>query len=192
MGNKQRDNIDQIRDLILGPKLQELQDNFSRFEKHLSQRDRALVQQTEAALEKIRRHVDRSLNALEARVDRLSETSTKERIKLKKMLHASDESLREMLDQHKQVITHRLKRLRKEVREENRKRTKALTRMEQEVQRFVSEQVRQLDEGKLAREEIAQMLLSAAIELQETDKQTLIEYTPNPEEKHAGKKNRKL
>jgi hypothetical protein len=107
-------------------------------------------------------------------------------------MHATDDSLREMVDQHKQIVSHRMKRFRKEVREENRKRAKSVTRLEREVLQSVSEQIQQLEEGKIARDEIAQVLLSAAMELQSTERQTLIEYIPDVEEKHPGKKNRKL
>ncbi len=193
MGKKENENnIEQIRDLILGPQLREFQERFERFEKELERRERERMHQAEAEIAKLKRRMDRSLETLEARLDRLMENSSKDRSKLKKMIHASDESLREMLDQHKQVVAHRLKRLRKEVREEHRRHAKATTRLEHEILQTVSEQIRQLEEGKLAREEIAQVLLSAAVELQSADKQTLIEYIPETKEKHAGKKNRKL
>ena len=192
MSKKQVDNIEQIRDLILGPQLREFQERFERFEEQLERRDDVLIQQTEASLEKLKRRINRSLNLLESRLDRCAETASKDRSKLKKMMHATDDSLREMLDQHKQIASHRMKRFRKEVREENRKRAKSVARLERKVLQSVSEQIQQLEEGKIARDEIAQVLLSAAMELQSTERQTLIEYSPDVEEKHPGKKNRKL
>ena len=187
MSKKNGNNVDQIRDLIFGTQIREFEEKFDRLEKALRVSETRLLQTFDESLSKFKKKTERSLEALEVKFDHFSATALKERVKFKERIDATDESLHDQLSNHKDEFEIKLKLIKENMADDNKKLSKDLVRMKKEMYGMIESHIATLTHEKLSRESMAQMLLDVAMKLQGTTAHSFMEEQLNDGERDAGK-----
>jgi len=123
---------------------------------------------------KLQKETERSLEALEKKIDNLSRTTHKERTKLKELIDSTDESLQDQLSNQKDEFTVKLKIMKENTSDEHKKIAESIEAMKIELTETLQTKLTTLSDDKLSRDTMAQMLLDVAMKIQGTDMSTLI------------------
>jgi len=176
-------NVDQIRELIFGSQLKEFDERFDTLNKTLRSMEEKLTHMFKEAHTKLQKETERSLEALEQKVDNLSTMTQKERNKLKDLIDTTDETLQTQLQNQKNEFVTKLKIMKENVEDENEKMKQNLVQMQIEIEKRLSEGLSTLGDEKLSRDVMAGMLLDVAMKIQGTDVNSLLTQEPKPETK---------
>ena len=187
MSEKNSNNVDQIRDLIFGSQIHEFEARFEHLEKALQASEAQMMQALDETFNAFRKKTDRSLEALEEKLDHFGATAIKERVKFKELVDATDESLQDQLNSHKEEFTSKLKLIKENMVDDNKKVSNDLVKMRQEVLDRLEKYVQDLSHEKVSRDSMAQMLLDVAMKLQGTTVHSLVDLQKTHEEKGSGK-----
>ena len=108
-------------------------------------------------------------------------------MKFKELIDATDETLQDQLSNHKDEFAIKMRLIKENMADDNKKITKDLIRMKEEVFKSIEMHVSNLSNDKLSRESMAQMLLDVAMKLQGTSVNSLRDLQRTVEEKDSGK-----
>jgi len=183
MAEKNMNNVDQIRDLIFGSQLKEFDERFETLGKTLKSVEDKLLQTFKEAHQKLQKETERSLEALEQKIDNLATATQKERTKLKELIDTTDETMQTQLRNQKDEFLTKLKIIKENVEDENEKMHQNLAQMKAQIERALDEGLADLGEEKLSRDAMAGMLLDVAMKIQGTDVNALLTQESKPEKK---------
>ena len=187
MSKKNSNNVEQIRDLIFGAQIREFEEKFEQLEKRLNESEERVMRTLDESLTKLKKKTERSLEALEIKFDHFGATALKERVKFKELIDATDETLQDQLSNHKEEFAIKLKLIKENMADDNKKTAKDLLRMKQEMLTKIETHISALSDDKLSRESMAQMLLDVAMKLQGTRVNSFMDLQRADEEKGSGK-----
>ncbi len=182
MSEKNANNVDQIRDLIFGSQIKEFEEKFNQLNTTLQAVEEKITKAFSASYDKLQKETERSLEALEKKIDNLAASTQKERSKLKELIDTTDETLHDQLTNQKDEFATKLKIMKENTADENRKMVENIQAMKAEIQTAVESGLVKLADDKLSRDAMAQMLLDVAMKIQGTDMSALL-----TEEKTSGK-----
>ena len=182
MSEKNANNVEQIRDLIFGSQIKEFEERFSQLNTALHAAEDQITRTFNDAYAKLQKETERALEALEKKTDNIAASAQKERSKLKDLIDTTDETLHDQLNNQKDEFTTKLKIMKENTADENQKMVKEMQAMKHEIQATIEAGLSSLDEDKLSRDSMAQMLLDIAMKIQGTDMTTLL-TKENPPEK---------
>jgi ElaB/YqjD/DUF883 family membrane-anchored ribosome-binding protein len=174
MSEKNSNNVDQIRELIFGSQLKEFDEKFVQLHRIVSTMEETLSTSIQTSYTKLHKEISRTLEALEEKMDNLTTTNQKERLKLKELIDATDESLQDQLNNQKNEWLAKLKITKENMDDENQKLNNDMQALKAEVQATVQTGLSALSDEKLSRDAMAQMLLDMAMQIQGSDMQTLL------------------
>jgi len=183
MAEKNMNNVDQIRDLIFGSQLKEFDERFETLNKTLKGVEEKLIQMFKEAHGKLQKETERSLEALEQKIDNLATATQKERNKLKELIDTTDETLQVQMKNQKDEFLTKLKIMKENIDDENEKMSQDFTKMQTQIESALKEGLANLGEEKLSRDAMAGMLLDVAMKIQGTDVNALLTQESKPETK---------
>jgi DNA anti-recombination protein RmuC len=169
MSEKNANNVDQIRDLIFGNQIKDFEAQFNKLNDTLKALEADMTKSFTASHEKLQKETERSLELLEKKIDNLSTTTHKERTKLKELIDTTDESLQEQMANQKDEFLTKLKIMKENVADDNKKMADNMKAMQHEIQTTLEKNLNTLSDDKLSRDSMAQMLLDVAMKIQGTD-----------------------
>jgi len=174
MTEKNANNVDQIRDLIFGSQIKDFEEKFNQVNNALQILENKITKTFSESQIKLQKETERSLEALEKKIDNLSRTTHKERTKLKELIDSTDESLQDQLSNQKDEFTVKLKIMKENTSDEHKKIAESIEAMKIELTETLQTKLTTLSDDKLSRDTMAQMLLDVAMKIQGTDMSTLI------------------
>lgn len=174
MSEKNANNVDQIRDLIFGSQIKEFEEKFNQLNTTLQAVEEKITKAFNASYDKLQKETERSLEALEKKIDNLATSTQKERSKLKELIDTTDETLHDQLTNQKDEFATKLKIMKENAADENRKMIENIQAMKTEIQTTVEAGLSSLSDDKLSRDTMAQMLLDVAMKIQGTDMSVLL------------------
>ena len=174
MSDKNANNVDQIRDLIFGSQIKDFEEKFNQLNNTLKILEEKMTKNFSESQVKLQKETERSLEALEKKIDNLSTTTHKERTKLKELIDATDESLQDQLSNQKDDFTTKLKIMKENTSDEHQKIAESIEAMKTELTETLQTQLATLSDDKLSRDTMAQMLLDVAMKIQGTDVSALL------------------
>ena len=174
MTEKNANNVDQIRDLIFGSQIKDFEEKFNQVNNALQILENKITKTFSESQIKLQKETERSLEALEKKIDNLSGTTHKERTKLKELIDSTDESLQDQLSNQKDEFTVKLKIMKENTSDEHQKIAESIEAMKIELTETLQTKLTTLSDDKLSRDTMAQMLLDVAMKIQGTDMSTLI------------------
>ncbi len=183
MAEKNMNNVDQIRDLIFGSQLKEFDERFETLNRTLHTVEEKMLQTFKESHTKLQRETERSLEALEQKIDNLATATQKERNKLKELIGTTDETLQTQLTNQKNEFLTKLKIMKENIEDENEKMNRNLSQMRSQIEAALNKGLSDLGEEKLSRDAMAGMLLEVAMKIQGTDVNTLLTQEQKPETK---------
>ncbi len=169
MSDKNTNNVDQIRDLIFGNQIKDFEAQFEKLDNTLRVMEEEITKSFGEAHTKLKTETERSLELLEKKIDTLSSSTQKERIKLKELIDSTDENLHEQLTNQKDEFAAKLKIMRDNVTDDNTKMAEKISATQKEVQAVLEKGLAKLSDDKLSRDAMAQMFLDVAMQIQGTD-----------------------
>jgi len=172
MDNQNRNinnDVEQIRELILGPKIKEFEKRFEELEISLKEQENRLAKQFSELFDKLRRETKRTFETIDQRIDDLADVSRKDRLKLKEMINNSDENLQTQIRTLKNDFKAKLKINIENLEDEDRKIRKQLEEFQDRLEKIIQREIGLLDKEKVSRESMATMLLDLAVKLQGSD-----------------------
>lgn len=183
MAEKNPNNVDQIRELIFGSQLKEFDERFDTLNRTLKSVEEKMAHTFKEAHTKLQRETERSLEALEQKIDNLSNATQKERNKLKELIDTTDETLQTQIQNQKNEFLTKLKIMKENMEDENEKMNQNLLQMRTQIEQALNEGLANLGDEKLSRDAMAGMLLDIAMKIQGTDVNTLLVQEPKAETK---------
>ena len=174
MSEKNVNNVEQIRDLIFGSQIKDFEDKFKQVNHTLKILEDKITKTFNESHIKLQKETERSLEALEKKIDNLSTTTHKERVKLKELIDATDESLQDQLISQKDEFTAKLKIMKENTSDEHQKIAESVEAMKAEITETLQTKLENLSDDKLSRDSMAQMLLDVAMKIQGTDMSALL------------------
>ena len=169
MSDKNANNVDQIRDLIFGNQIKDFEAQFNQLNNTIKTVEEKMTKVFTESQTKLQKETERSLEVLEKKIDNLSTSTHKERTKLKELIDTTDESLQEQLMNQKDEFAAKLKIMKENVADENKKMSDNMTAMQKEIQVAVEKGLGTLSDDKLSRDSMAQMFLDVAMKIQGSD-----------------------
>ena len=169
MSDKNANNVDQIRDLIFGSQIKDFEAQFNKLNDTIKTVEEKMTKAFSESQTKLQKETERSLEVLEKKIDNLSSTTQKERAKLKELINTTDESLQEQLMNQQDEFTGKLKIMKENVADENKKISDNMAAMQKEIQATVEKGLGTLGDDKLSRDSMAQMFLDVAMKIQGSD-----------------------
>ncbi len=182
MSEKNVTNVDQIRDLIFGTQIKDFEEKFRQQEQMIKRMEEKMTTTFLESYHKLQKETERALEALERKLDNLSASSHREKVKLRELLTTTDEVLRGQINDNKDECITKLKVLKENVADENQKTIESMRLMRQEIKELLAVKLTALSDEKLSRDAMAQMLLDVVMKMQGTDVNSVL-----PEEKHTAK-----
>jgi len=182
MSDNNTNNVDQIRDLIFGSQIKDFEEKFNHLTLTLKGMEESMTRTSEESHLKLQKETERSLDALEKKIDNLSTSTQKERNKLKELMSAADETLQDNLNNQKDEFATKLNNLKENISDENKKMAQSIETMKNDIHNTLEAKLATLSDAKLSRDSMAQMLLDVAMKIQGTDVGMLL-----AEEQKAGK-----
>lgn len=182
MSEKNVTNVDQIRDLIFGAQIKDFEEKFKQLNHAVKTMEEKMTNTFLESHTKLQRETERGLEALERRLDNLSASTHREKVKLRELIGTTDEVLRAQINDNKDEFTTKLKVFKENAVDENQKTAESMRLMKIEIRKTLEQRLSTLSEEKLSRDSMAQMLLDVAMQIQGTDMSTML-----IEEKKTGK-----
>ena len=183
MAEKNMNNVDQIRELIFGPQMKEFEEKFDALGKTVKEVEKRILSSFHEAHNKLQKETERSLEALEQKVDNLATATQKERTKLKELIDTTDETLQTQIHNQKNEFLTKLKIMKENIEDENVKMNEKLREMKEALESSLNEGLTNLGNDKLSRDAMAGMLLDVAMKIQGTDVGSLLTEESKPETK---------
>lgn len=174
MSETNGNNVDQIRELIFGSQIKEFEEKFKQLETMMHEIDEKRTKAFEAAQSTLQKETERALEVLEKKIDNLATATQKERHNLKELIDRTDMTLQTQLENQKDEFATKLKMLKESVADEKRKTEEQMQRMKSEIEMLLQKEMASLDDEKLSRDSMAQLLLDVALKIQGADINTLI------------------
>lgn len=174
MSEKNANNVDQIRDLIFGSQIKDFEEQFNQLNNTLKLLEEKMTKTFNESHHKLQKETERSLEVLEKKIDNLSSSTQRERAKLKELIDTTDETLQEQLSNQKDEFTTKLKIMKENAADDNKKIEERMTAMQNEIQTTLQKGLSSLSDDKLSRDSMAQMLLDVAMKIQGTDVATVL------------------
>jgi len=169
MSEKNANNVDQIRDLIFGNQIKDFEAKFSQLNHMLTAMEEKITKTLSESHAKLQRETERSLEVLEKKIDNLSSSTQRERVKLKELINTTDENLHEQLKNQKDEFVTKLKIMKENVSDDSQKMSDSISAMQREIHTTLNKELSTLSDDKLSRDSMAQMLLDVAMKIQGTD-----------------------
>jgi len=180
MSNTTVNNVDQIRDIIFGSQIKDFEEKFTHLEHSLHTMESSIKRTFNESYTKLQRETERSLEALEKKIDNLASSTQRERVKLKDLIDTTDETLQMILSDQKDEFTTKLKMLKENVNDEQNKLMDNMHTMKREIENLLRTNLANLADDKLSRDSMAQMLLEVAMKIQGTDMKQMIAKDKKP------------
>lgn len=140
MADKNANSVDKIRDLIFGSQMKDFEIKFN--------------------------ELNDTLKVLEEKIDNLSSSTYKDKTKLKELIDTTDKSLQEQLAHQKDKFVTKLKVLKENVEDENKKMADTMAQMQSDIHATIEKNISSLSDDKLSRDAMAKMLLDVAMKIQ--------------------------
>ena len=174
MSNTNVNNVDQIRELIFGQQIKEFESRFDELSNELKALESRLSRRLEESVSKLSRESQRATEALDQKIDDLAEMTQKDRNKLKELIDTTDEALQTQVRNLKNELLNKLTITRENMEDESGKIREELDRMRREIETTLNRELESLDDDKISRNGLAEMLLDVAMKLQGSEAQALI------------------
>ena len=174
MSDKNANNVDQIRDLIFGNQIKDFEARFNGLNEKLHGIEEKMAKAFGESHTKLQKETERALEVIEKKIDNLATSTQKERAKLKELIDSTDENLHEQLGNQKDEFATKLKILKENVADDNKKMAEHMVVMQKEIQVTLEKGLAGLSDDKLSRDSMAQMLLDVAMKIQGTDINTML------------------
>ena len=174
MADKKIDNIDQIRDIIFGSQIKEFDKRFEQLDQNIKELHKEIRRSFEESHDKLRKETERAVEVLERKIDNLSDTSLKERMKLKDLINTLDESLQDKMRYQKDEFDTKLKVTKENLADEQQKISYSVQSTRDELNHILQKRLATLSDDKVSKESMAQMLLELAMKIEGTDMTTIL------------------
>ncbi len=182
MSDTNTNNVDQIRDLIFGTQIKDFEEKFNHLTLALNSMEETMKGTFTESYSKLQKETERSLDALEKKIDNLSSSTQKERAKLKELMNAADETLQDNLNNQKDEFTTKFNILKENISDDNNNMAQSIASLKNDIYNTLEAKLATLSDAKLSRDSMAQMLLDVAMKIQGTDVSMLL-----TEEQKTGK-----
>ena len=169
MSKKNVNNIDRIRDIIFGSEMKAFEKKFVHLEaaiEEIDERVEALLDEFYGLRNSIEKEFGSIHKSVEKKIDTLVAATHKEQAKLKKKIAASNTDLQQQLKDQKNKFGAKLKAVKESIATDKVESTFRMKKMISEIERSLQQDIKSLHEEQLSRENMAQILLAMAEELQ--------------------------
>lgn len=182
MSDKNANNVDQIRELIFGSQIKDFEEKFAQLNASLKSSEETLKRTFDEAQKRLEKETERALDALDKKIDTLSAATQKERVKLKELIHTTDETLQDNLNNQKDEFNTKLSIMKENFSDQNNNVSETMTVMKEEIFNTLEAKLAALSDAKLSRDSMSQMLLDVAMKIQGTDMNSLLQEEEKTEE----------
>ena len=173
MSKKNTNNIDQIRDIIFGSEIKAFEKRFARLETAIEEINEKIEQRFDELDDAIAQEFKAVHKRVEKKIENLTHSTQKEQTKLKEQIATIDTDLHRQLKDQKEKFSAKLKAVKEAMAADKIEVTFRMKKMISETERVLQQDIKSLHEEQLSRKSMAQMLLTMAEELQNSDDLTL-------------------
>lgn len=169
-------NIELIRDLIFGSKLQEYDSRLDKLESHLSSLEKEMRDRTEQVKSDYLTELRISVNSLEEKIKSLSFTSQKDNADIRQVIEGTYKNFSSSLDSIDKTVASQTTSIRKELSETREKLQEDTQNLKSQVFDELEKRFSLLTDAKLSRNDVADMLFELGLRIKKA------EFTPELKE----------
>lgn len=162
-------NIDLIRDIIFGAKLQEYDSRIEKLESHLSLLEKEIRDRTEQAKTECLTELRGSTEALDEKIKSLSLTSQKDHIELRQQIDRSYKSFSSSIETIDKAIVSQTSSIRKELTETREKLQEDTQSLKSQVFEELERRFSLLADAKVSRNDMADVLFELGLRLKKAE-----------------------
>ncbi|MBD1807611.1 hypothetical protein H6F98_19490 [Microcoleus sp. FACHB-SPT15] len=165
-------NIELIRDLIFGSKLQEYDSRLDKLESHLSSLEKEMRDRTEQVKSDCLTQLRISVDSLEEKIKSLSFTSQKDNADIRQLIEGTYKNFSSSLDSIDKNVTSQTTSIRKELSETREKLQEDTQNLKSQVFDELEKRFSLLTDAKLSRNDVADILFELGLRIKKA------EFTP--------------
>lgn len=158
-------NVDQIREIIFGSQMRELDQRFGGMEKRLEEMKNSFETQVRELKQVMQSEMNSSIELLETKLKNLGNLSKEEREALREELLRTDKRLNMALDSMTEEHDTKLSLMKKDQQNEMGRIKSDLAELRQNVSRELEERLSSMGEMKVSRDAMAEVLLDMAMKI---------------------------
>lgn len=162
-------NIELIRDLIFGSKLQEYDTRIDKLESNLALLEKDIRDRIEQVKTEGLTELRSSVNSLEEKINSLSITSQKDNADLRQMVNGTYKSFSSSLESIDKTVVTQTTSIRKELSETREKLQEDTINLKSQIFDELERRFSMLSEAKVSRNDMADILFEVGLKLKKTD-----------------------
>jgi len=169
-------NIELIRDIIFGPKLQDYDGRFDQLESAFSLLEKEMRDRTEQIKADCLSELRASVNSIEQKIKSLSFTSQKDNADIRQLVDRSYKSFSTSLESIDQTVVSQTSSIRKELLETREKLQEDTQNLKSQISDELERRLSRLTDAKLSRDDLADILFELGLRIKKA------EFTPDLKE----------
>jgi gas vesicle protein len=162
-------NIELIRDIIFGSKLQEYDNRLDKLESHLSLLEKEICDRTEQVKSDCLTELRASVDSLEEKIKSLSFTSQKDNADIQQLIDRSYKNFASSLESIDKTVVNQTTSIRKELSETREKLQEDTRSLKSEVFDELEKRFSNLTDAKLSRNDIADILFELGLRIKKAE-----------------------
>lgn len=162
-------NIDLIRDIIFGPKLQEYDNRINKLESNLSSVDREMRDRIEQVKADCLTELRASVNSLEEKIKSLNLNSQKDNADIRQLLDRSYKNFSHSLESIDKTVGSQTTAIRRELSETREKLQEDTRHLKSQVFDELERRFSTLTDAKLSRNDIAEILFELGLRIKKSE-----------------------
>ncbi len=176
-------NVDQIREIIFGSQMRELDQRFSKMETALQTLKNEMAAQMREVKAQMQSELNSGIELLETKLKNLANLSKEEREALREELLRTDKRLNMALDSLGEENETKLNLLKKETQAANDRMKNELSELRRQINESLDSRLSAMGEAKVSRDAMADLLLDMAVKIKGEGLDIAVETVPNEAEK---------
>lgn len=162
-------NVEKIRDILFGAKLREYDDSFSKLESTLSRLQQEMVERLEQTKSSLKQEIRASIESLEEKIKSVSSNLQEEEKQLKKQVEYSNNKFSSSLESLDGIVYNQTTSLKEEASETSKQLQGDISILKQEIFQELDKRFSNIQDVKVARNDMSEMLLEISLRLKGTD-----------------------
>jgi hypothetical protein len=171
-------NIEQIRNIILGPQTREYNRRFEKIESELSAFQEEINYRLDEAKDTLSRELRNAVDALDRRIKSLNAVGKEEWSELREHLDSADEKFSNSLQQFRLEVETNTKSLREELYQARGKVQEDLLSLKTHIYEELHKQLVNLEDHNVAREQMAEILFELGMRIKGVEFVSDLKYSP--------------
>jgi hypothetical protein len=162
-------NIDLIRDIIFGPKLQEYDNRLDKLESHLSSLEKEIRERTDRAKADCLAELRVSINSLEEKIKSLDITTQKDNVDTRQLIERTYSNFASSLESLDKTVISQTNSIRRELSDTRDKLQEDTQNLKSEIFDELEKRFSMLKDAKVSRNDMADILFEMGLRLKKAE-----------------------